>query len=81
MDDEDPVPLQELSSQLWSKFKDFDDEQNYTVLKEQAVQEKTKNFVVQFGADKAQIAIDLDDQQLQQFLVSKKNKEMPIRWM
>ena len=79
--DEDPVPLQELGAQLRDKFKNFDDPQNYKELKEKAVQEGTKNFVVQFGANKAQIAIDLNEKELEQFLGGKKNKEMPIRWM
>lgn len=79
--DEDPVPLQELGAQLRDKFKNFDDPQNYKELKEKAVQEGTKNFVVQFGANKAQIAIDLNEKELEQFLDGKKNKEMPIRWI
>ena len=76
-----PVPLKESAAALKDKFQDFDDPQNYESLRKSATAEKTRNFVVQFGAEQAQIAIDLNPEQLQQFLMTRKDPNMPIRWM
>ena len=76
-----PIPMNQRAAALWDKFEDFDDPQNYERLREQATAEGTRNFVVQFGAEQAQIAIDLEHEELQLLLNSNKDRDMPIRWM
>lgn len=63
------------------QFADFDDEQTYNDSQSRALLERTRNFVVQFGKEEAQIAFDLDADDVQTLLDTPSPVERPVRWM
>ncbi len=65
---------------LRTKFQDFNDETTFQSLRRQAVDAAALNFVVHFGKEKAQMALDLSDKELGAFLQSE-DPEYPVRWM
>jgi hypothetical protein len=63
------------------QFADFDDKQTYNDSQSRALLERTRNFVVQFGKEEAQIAFDLDADDVQTLLDTPSPVERPVRWM
>lgn len=62
-------------------FEDFDDQQIYEASKLRALQPNTRNFVVEFGKDDAQIAFDLLPDDVERLLKAERAVERPVRWM
>lgn len=66
---------------LRAHFKNFDDPEEYEKVKAHGRDPAAQNFVVQFGANKAEVARDLDFDAFKALLNSKKDAATPIRWM
>lgn len=66
---------------LKEKFEDFDREEVFAKVKQVAVNQKARNFVVQFGPHKAKIAFDLDTDEIKDLQAWTNDEECPIRWM
>lgn len=67
---------------LSDKFHNFDDIQTYEALMNDALGENTANFAVRFGVDKAEIAINLNEQELGALLqVQADGKDDLTTWM
>ena len=62
-------------------FDDFDDQAIYDQSQLRAQEEATRNFVVEFGKGKAQIAFELGVRELQSVLDAERALETPVRWM
>lgn len=62
-------------------FLDFDDEAVYADSSNRALDESTRNFVVEFGTDEAQIAFDLNAEDIRTILNEERSAERPVRWM
>jgi len=62
-------------------FKDFDDEGVYNQSRALALNNATRNFVVEFGKEQAHIAFDLDVKDVQALLSTVHDPEKPVRWM
>ncbi|TAQ89005.1 hypothetical protein B7494_g2683 [Chlorociboria aeruginascens] len=63
-------------------FADFDDEGVYKQSQERVLLESTKNFVVEFGKDEAQIAFDLDAEDVDALLQDTAHQhQRPVRWI
>lgn len=79
-DTEFPNPRQHVPGAFRAKFHDFNDEATFHSLRQQAVDAAALNFVVRFGKEKAQIALDLNDEELADFL-QVRDPECPVRWV
>jgi hypothetical protein len=81
----EPVPVNELFSNYHEQFHDFDDPVVYKEYMEKATSRFTSNFVVRFGPDKARIATDLSDKDvdalIHQTAPGKGDQELPVTWM
>lgn len=68
-----------------SIFEDFDKKDTYERSLERARNEKTRNFVVEFGKLEAQIAFDLNTDQVEELLdqptTEAERARPPVRWM
>ncbi|KAJ4394257.1 hypothetical protein N0V93_003474 [Gnomoniopsis smithogilvyi] len=62
--DDVPKNAKEILTELSDKFHDFDDDELYEALMNDALNRKTANFAVRFGVNKSEIAIDLNEQDL-----------------
>jgi len=62
-------------------FENFDEGGVYTRSRARALNESTRNFVVEFGKDKAHIAFDLDVTDVEALLEAETKPETPVRWM
>ena len=62
-------------------FDNFDDEEVYNASQRRALDELTRNFVVEFGKSKAQIAFDWGTGDITKLFGSERNEETPVRWM
>ncbi|RDL41990.1 uncharacterized protein BP5553_01969 [Venustampulla echinocandica] len=62
-------------------FADFDDEKVYSTSRKYALDGSTKNFVVDFGKDSAQVAFDLQKIDFEILLKAERPKQRPIRWI
>lgn len=62
-------------------FSDFDDAAVYKDAVERNLRDVTRNFVVEFGADKARIAFDFSTPGVSKLLDAKRSEELPVRWM
>ncbi|EKD15881.1 uncharacterized protein L3040_003262 [Drepanopeziza brunnea f. sp. 'multigermtubi'] len=62
-------------------FANFDDESTYRNSQERALLESTRNFVVQFGEDGADIAWDFQADGLSALLRNPSPAERPVRWI
>ena len=62
-------------------FENFDDEEVYERSQQRVLNESTRNFVVEFGKSKAQIAFDFENGDLQKLFESERSEEKPVRWM
>ncbi len=63
------------------KFADFDNEQIFKQSEELALNELTLNFVVEFGRGEAQIAFDLQTDDIKKLLDERAPAKRPIKWM
>src|SRR6185436_13299472 len=82
----EPVPPPERAAtgeELEDRFDDFDDPKVYKKVKDHGENDQARNFVVRFGAAKAQVALDLNINEFKALLKkdNKKQVETPIRWM
>jgi hypothetical protein len=65
-----------------SKFEDFDLDEVFQKATPHAAKLTSKNFVVEFGPQRARIAFDLDTADLEELLEGARNtRDYPIRWM
>lgn len=74
----------ETTTELFSQFHNLDDPDTYEYYMEQATSKTTANFAVRFGVDKAEIAVNLQEQDLGALLqVQAENKDDNIvcTWM
>ncbi len=62
-------------------FANFDNEQTYNESQKRALNEATRNFVVNFGANEAKIAFDLQADGIRDILYHVAPAERPVRWM
>lgn len=62
-------------------FRDLDDELVFDEAQHLATAIACKNFVVEFGADRARIAYDLNRDQFEALLTYPRDEQYPIRWM
>ena len=62
-------------------FADFDNEHVFNASQRWAFDQTTKNFVIEFGLNEAQIAFDLSEGQFREFLEDGAPEQRPIRWM
>ena len=66
-------------------FANFDDQAICDASLERALNEKTRNFVVEFGRCEAQIAFDLNADQVEELLnepsTEAERVRPPVRWM
>lgn len=62
-------------------FADFDDRQTYKDSQERALHESTRNFVVHFGAEGADIAFDVHADDVSDLLKTQPATDRPVRWM
>ena len=63
------------------EFADFDNENIYDESYARALKPSTRNFVVEFGKNEAQIAFDLEAEDIEDLLKVEKTVERPVRWM
>ncbi len=68
---------------LRSRFENFDDPEVYGRVKAHGLDDHARNFVVKFGASRAEVALDLDFPEFEALLKRDNLKEevTPIRWM
>lgn len=67
-----------------SVFHDFDLEHVFKKAEQHVRNEESKNFVVEFGSERARIAFDFDIDDARKLLLDQdpdEKKEYPIRWM
>ncbi len=64
-----------------ARFCNFDEEKVFQDSRDYAERPTTRNFVVEFGKEEAQIAFDLTDQDVKDLLESPASIECPVRWM
>lgn len=79
-----PKTAKEITTELFSRFHDFDNPDTYEKYMDQATGVNTANFAVRFGVEKAEIAFDLEAQDLGALLqVQADNKDDTIActWM
>ena len=62
-------------------FADFDDQTIYGESQLRAQDELTRNFVIEFGKDKAHIAFDLGAGDIESLLKAVRGDNTPVRWM
>ncbi|KAL1865480.1 hypothetical protein Daus18300_007125 [Diaporthe australafricana] len=81
----EPVPVNEVFNNYYDQFHDFDRPETYAEYMQKATSSFTSNFVVRFGADKARIATDLSDQDLDalihQTAPGKGDQDLPVTWI
>jgi predicted nuclease of restriction endonuclease-like (RecB) superfamily len=64
-----------------SEFLDYDDGAFYEQSQEAAQDQKTRNFMVEFGEKQAQIAFDVTLEKVKQMLEGPVSHQRPVRWM
>ena len=75
----DPRPLKLIA--LKGKFRDFDLAEVYHEALASALKPNSQNFVVQFGASRAKIAVDLEPNDFEDLLYWTDDDDYPIRWV
>ncbi|RDW94480.1 hypothetical protein BP5796_00243 [Coleophoma crateriformis] len=63
------------------RFRNFDDQAVFEDSQERATKETTRNFVVEFGKNEAQVAFDLDANHIADLLKTERSLERPVRWI
>jgi hypothetical protein len=64
-----------------TRFQNYDDIEIYNNIQAAAGSETRKNFVVEFGKDRAEIALDIADDEIGPLLTDARSPELPVRWM
>lgn len=81
----EPVQAYEIHSGLYDQFYDFDDQAIYDDYLVESIEEKTANFSVCFGAAKARIATNLQEQDVETLLSlpleRREQEDLPVTWM
>ncbi|CAN8099062.1 unnamed protein product [Discula destructiva] len=78
----DPKNAKQFEAELLNKFQKFDDKETYRRVVKDALSVKTNNFAVRFDADEADIAIDLDAQEVGALLqVQAEMKVEKVTWI
>lgn len=80
----DPPDAKITRKQLQAKFKDYDNPDVYQEVIEYGKKKDARNFVVQFGGEESQIALDLDEQYFSTLMEqdnATRDDNKPIRWM
>ena len=62
-------------------FENYDDEKVYAKSEVTMLSEDTRNFVVEFGKDKADIVFNIEDEEMGALLESPRSEGLPVRWM
>ena len=62
-------------------FADFDHQTVYDQSQLRALDELTRNFVIEFGKEKAHIAFDLGVADVESLLKTERQDSTPVRWM
>lgn len=62
-------------------FSDFDNADVCSESLERNLRDSTRNFVVEFGAEKARIAFDVSTEGVSSLLKTARSPEFPVRWM
>lgn len=62
-------------------FENYDDIGVYQRSRDRALLQETRNFVVEFGRLEAQIAFDVEVENVQNLLGTPAPAERPVRWM
>lgn len=63
------------------QFADFDNDLSFNESQKRALDALTRNFVVQFGEEGAEIAFDFKADGIKALLDSSAPEERPVRWM
>lgn len=63
------------------EFSNFDNADVCNESLERNLHDSTRNFVVEFGADKARIAFNVSTEGVSSLLDTKRSPELPVRWM
>jgi hypothetical protein len=63
------------------RFRNFDDVDVYRASQASALDESTRNFIVEFGKAHAHIAFNLGAEDYQEIYESKRPQTKPVRWM
>lgn len=69
------------SVSVFQKFADFDDSEVFARAVEEGAKDDAQNFVVRFGYESAQIAFNLDGDDIGAFLKAPVDSQWPVRWM
>ncbi|KAH8788445.1 hypothetical protein F5883DRAFT_5394 [Diaporthe sp. PMI_573] len=81
----EPIPVNEVFNNYHEQFHNFDDPETYKEYMEKATSRFTSNFVVRFGANKARIATNLTDQDIDalihQTAPGKGDQDLPVTWI
>ena len=84
-ENETPIAMAEMETGSGdSLFEDFDDEDVFQRYESEAGSPKCSNFVVEFGANSARVAQDLDEARLRSILdagTAPRGEDCLIRWM
>ena len=65
-------------------FDDFDDLKVYEEVLRRVVDQKTQNFVVEFGKDDSKVAFDLGPDHVKEIFkqdIGEREAKYPVRWM
>lgn len=62
-------------------FQNYDRPSEYADSQRLALDPASRNFVVEFGKNEAQIAFNLDVDKLKHLLKTKRSPARPVRWM
>ncbi|KAL2067302.1 hypothetical protein VTL71DRAFT_1726 [Oculimacula yallundae] len=74
-------PNSTITMERDGQFANFDEEYTFKASEERAVLESTRNFVVQFGEEGAEIAFDFQADGIEALLQSPASAERPVRWI
>lgn len=79
-----PKTAKEITTEMFGRFHDFDDSDMYRTYLDRAIAANTANFAVRFGVEKAEIAFDLESQDLSTLLqvqANSKDDTIACTWM
>ena len=81
MDAITPTKDAQVQAALSAKFLDFDQPEIHDKTINDIKQGKIKNFVVEFGVDKCQIACDLSVVEFKSLMQRSRPQRCPVQWM
>jgi hypothetical protein len=71
----------EAATERKVRFENFDTKATYDESLARVLDQKTRNFVIEFGRKEARIAFDLGAEDVKSLLLSASPAERPVRWM